>query len=155
MSQYQHDRPAEVAPLCGNCGATLSPRDNNQWFCPSCIEYGRYLGIVQPDRPDHPQFYRDLDDGIRRARELLVGENVEYSPYGSPELEHIGRITKIEEIGDSAETLTVFIERERNFPFDRTVNQIAFDMFRDLLHEVNPPAHNDIIEKDSTELVIV
>lgn len=156
MSRDQHNQPEDVAPLCGSCGQTMSPRDNNQWFCAGCVEYGCYVGIIQPVDPDHPQFYRDVNNsGVRKARELLVGQNVEYAPYGTRELEHIGQIARIEQTGDSADTLTVFIERERNYPFDRTVNEIRFDRFTDLLHKPRPPAHRDTIEKDSDVLVII
>lgn len=154
MSQAEYE--PRVAPLCGSCGRTMSPRDNNQWFCAGCVEYGNHVGIIQPVDPDHPQFYRDLSNGgVRKARELLVGKNVEYASYGTRELEHIGEISRIEQTGDSAETLTVFIERERNFPFDRTVNEIRYDRFEDLLHEPSPPAHSDTIEEGQEVLVII
>ena len=153
MSQSQtHD---EVAPLCGSCGRSLSPRDNNQWFCAGCAEYSRYVGIVRPETPGHPQFYRDLDSGIQCAREFLVGQDVEYAPYGTRELEYIGRITAIDGASNGSGTLTVFIEQERDFPFDRTVNEIELDRFKELLHEPEPPAHRDTIEKDAAVLVIV
>ena len=153
MSQSQtHD---EVAPLCDSCGRSLSPRDDNQWFCAGCIEYGRYTGTIKPFEPDHPQFYRDLDGDLERKRELLVGQNIEYAPYASRELEHVGRITNIEKTGDSPQQLTVFIERTRDFPFDRTVNEIELDRFLELLHEPEPPAHRDTIEEKAAVLVIV
>lgn len=151
----QHQSTDEVAPLCGSCGRTMSPRDNNQWFCAGCVEYGRYTGTVKPFEPDHPQFYYDLDSDIERKRELLVGQNVEYSPYGTRDLKHVGKITKIERTEDGPETLTVFLEKERNFPFDRTVNEIEYDKFRGRLHVPNPPAHSDTIKKDGDVLVIV
>lgn len=153
MSQHQH--PDEVAPLCGNCGSTMSPRDDNQWFCAGCVEYGRYTGIVSPNRPDHPQFYLDLNNEPERREELLVGNSVEYAPYGTRDPEYVGRIDKVEETGDSPEKLTVFIEKGRDFPFDRIVSEIEYNRFHELLHEPNPPAHSDTIEKDQGVLVLV
>lgn len=132
----------------------MSPRDGNRWFCAGCVEYGHYVGTIEPTSPSHPQFYRDLDS-LARAEELLPGNAVEYSPYGTRDTEYMGTIDVVElRTYRGAECLTVVIRQDDDGPFTSVERQLPLSEFRDIVADLAGPHDRDIPMDEELLLVI-
>lgn len=124
-----NDKPA---PLCGNCGGSMSPRDQQRWFCPSCAEYGEYVGTISPESPEHPEFYRECQRNRFQARELLDGKAIEFSGYGTKDTEYLGKINGFRQLGGSGSKVAVVdIIQEPAEPFYSQLTTITLDNLLD------------------------
>lgn len=122
----------EPAPLCASCGGSMSPRDNNRWFCPSCAEYGEYVGMINPDSPEHPGFYQECQRNRFQAKELLVGKDVEFSDYGTKDTEYLGTINTFRQLGTAgSKKAVVDIIREPAEPFYSQQTTVTLDDLMD------------------------
>lgn len=143
-----HTQPERVepAPICGNCGSSMSDRQASGWFCPGCVAYDRNLPTIYPNSPEHPEFYIGIDEHHDR----LVGREVEYSEYGQRETEYVGTITDVEPASENDAGIDwVEITHELDEPFDWTTRKIRLERFLELLHKVDhyPPGGGRIPEK--------
>jgi len=110
----------------------MSPRESNRWFCPSCAEYGEYVGTIKPDTPEHPEFYSECQRSRVQARKLLVDKAIEFSEYGTKDTEYLGKIVEFRQLGpDGSKTAVVDIVREPAEPFYNQQTTITLDNLLD------------------------
>ena len=142
----------DATPLCASCTRSMSPRDNGDWFCPGCAEYGRYVGMIRPESPEHPAFYDDCKSSTIAARELLIGCELQFSEYGSTKIDYLGEITGI---GESLGKKVVMVEREPAEPFQSQITTIEYEQFFDWWKRPRPGRREQsIAENENTFWVI-
>lgn len=138
-----HPEP-KPAPICANCGSSMSDREENRWFCPNCTAYDRNLPTIYPWQPGHPAYYKMINDDPR----MLEGQAVCHASYGQTDPEFVGVVTSVED-----ETV-VEIVAEDDGVFEEIVRLISLERFLDLLHEVQDPVRPDPLPEDKEVFVL-
>ena len=140
----------EADPLCGSCGSSMSARETD-WFCVSCVEYGKYVGLIRPRSPEHPAFYEECTSSKIASESLLLGCDIEYSEWGSTDVEYLGEIT---ELGGVDNLIT--IEREPAEPFYSQTIRMDFEKFCDWWEKPTPWSRGrNLIEKEESVIFVI
>lgn len=115
----------------------MNERSGNRYFCPSCADYDKYLGKIDPNDPAHPVFEEVLAD----EPTMVVGMHCMRYPYPEGE-ESIGTIIEYR-----VEEDTYAIETDLDEPFDWTTREIDRETFFEYLWTPDGPDDTRVPEE--------